>query len=124
MHFLPYVRRKSLEHLFCQCKFSQDFWKSVVLWLQSLHMGIDSLNDCDIILGFTFKRPNWTFLNHVIIAGKQIIYHNRLKNSLPSLSQVIAKLKYSESIERSIALKNNRLTIHNEKWKPMNNIIQ
>ena len=49
-----HTSKESIEYLFYQieCKFSQDFWKSVVvLWLQSLDMNsIGSLNDCDIIL--------------------------------------------------------------------------
>ena len=42
---------------------------SVVLWLKSLHIAIDFLNDCDIIFGLTEKRPHWLLLNHIIIAG-------------------------------------------------------
>ena len=58
---------------------------SVVLWLKSLHIAIDSLNDCDIIFGLTQKRSHWLLLNHIIMAGKLVIYHSRLKNILPSL---------------------------------------
>ena len=67
---------------------------------------------------------HWLLLNHIIIVGKQLIYHNRVKNSLPSLSRVITKLNYIESIERSIATKNNRLKTHNGKWKPFINAFQ
>ena len=99
------MSEESLEHLFCYCNLvSLTFWKSVVLWLKSLHINIDFLNDCDIIFGLTEKIINWILLNHIIIIGKQIIYYNRQKNSSPSLNQVIAKLKYIESIDRSIAL--------------------
>ena len=83
---------ESLEHLFCYCKHSITSWKSVVLWLKSKNIDIDFLSDYDII-------------------GKQVIYSNRLKNFLPVLPQVFLKIKYVESIERSIALKNNKLKI-------------
>ena len=114
---------ESLEHLFSHCNFSLAFWRSVLFWLKSLHINIDFLDNHDIILGLTEKIINWALLNHITIIGKQIIYYNRQKNSLPSLSQVIAKLKCNESIERSIALKNNRISIHNEKWKPIINFL-
>ena len=114
---------ESLEHLFCHCNFSLAFSKSVVLWLKSLHINIDFLDDHDIILGLTEKIINWTLLNHIIIIGKQIIHYNRQKKYLPSLNQVIVKLKCNESIERSIALKNNGISIHNEKWKPIINFL-
>ena len=110
------ISDESLEHLFCHCNLSIDFWRSVVLWLKTLHIAFDSdsLNDCDIIFGVTQKNSHWLLLNHIIIVGKQVIYHNHLKNSLPSLSHVIVKLNYIESIERSIATKNNRLK--NPQW--------
>ena len=101
-----------LEHLFCSCDFSTAFWKSVVLWVRSLHINIVFLNDDDISFGLTQTMPYWLLLNHVIIAGKQLIYQNRLKNSAPSLSHLKVRLKYIESIERAIAKKNNRLEIH------------
>jgi len=89
-------------------------WMSVVLWLKSLHIGIDSLNDCDIIFGLTQKRSHWLLLNHIIIAGKLVTYHSRLKNILPSLRHLMIKLDH-------IAIMNNRLKIHEEKWKPLIN---
>ena len=63
----------------------------------------------------TQKMPHRLLLNHIIIAGKQIIYQNRLKNSAPLLSHLKVRLKYIESIERAIAKKNNRLEIHERK---------
>ena len=109
--------------LFCYCKHSIAFWKSVVLWLKSINIDIDFLNDCDIIFGLAQKNLNWTLLNHIIIIGKQVIYSNRLTNSLPLLPQVITKIKYIESIERFIALKNNKLETHDEKSKPIINFL-
>ena len=94
---------------------------SVVLWLKSLHIAIDSLNDSDIIIGLTQKRSLWLLLNHIIIARKLAIYHSRLKNILPSLRYLMIKLNHIESIERSIDIKNNRLKIHEGQWKPFIN---
>ena len=106
------LSEESLEH-------SIAFWESVILWLKSINIDIDFLSDCDIIFGLAQKNLNWALLNHTIIIGKQVIYSNRLKNFLPVLPQVFLKIKYFESIERSIALKNNKLKIHDEKWKPI-----
>ena len=110
---------ESLEHLFCYCEHSITFWKSVVLWLKSIDIDIDFLSDSDIFFGLAQKNLNWVLLNHIIIIGKQVIYSNRLKNFLPVLPQVLLKIKYVESIKRFIALKNNKLKIHDEKWKPI-----
>ena len=115
------ISDESLKHLFCRCDFIVAFWMSVVLWLKSLHIAIDSLNNCDIIFGLTQKGSHWLLLNHIIIAGKLLIYHSRLKNILPSLRYLMIKLDHIESTERSIAIKNKRLKIHEGKWKPLIN---
>ena len=90
-----------------------------VLWVKSLHINIVSLKNEDTISGITQKRSHWLLLNHIIIAGKQVIYPNRLKNSVPLLSHLVVRLKYIpvESIEQAIAIKNNRLKFHKRKWK-------
>jgi len=109
---------ESLEHLFCRCDFIVAFWMSVVLWLKSSHITIDSLNNCDIIFWLTQKRSHWLLLNH-IIAGKLVIYNSCLNNNLPSLRYLMIKLDHIESIERSMAIKNNWLKIQEGKWKPL-----
>ena len=111
--------QESLEHLFCHCNFAITFWRSVVLWIRTLHIDIDFLTDSDIIFSLTQKRSHWSLLNNIIITGKQIVYQYRLKLSLPLLPNVTNKLKYIERIERAIAKKNNKLTIHSVKWKPL-----
>ena len=82
---------ESLEHLFFHCKISQDFWNSVFLWLNELHFGIDALNEIDIMLSYTSKSHFWTLLNHIIITGKQIIYHNRQRKTTPLLCHLTAR---------------------------------
>ena len=67
-----------------------------------MHIAIDSQNDCDIIFGLTHKRSHWLLFNHIIIAGKIVIYHSRLKNILPSLCYLTIKLGHIESIEQTI----------------------
>ena len=53
------------------------------------------------MLGYTNERPHWTFLNHILIIGKQVIYSNRLGKSKPH--QFIVELKHIEHIEYYIA---------------------
>ena len=83
---------ESLEHLFFECKASQDFWKSVISWLNELDFGINELDKIEIMLGYTTNTWFWTLLNHIIIICKQIIFYNRQRKSPPSLAHLIAKL--------------------------------
>ena len=114
---------ESLEDLFFECKASQDFWKSVISWLNELDFGINALEKIDIMLGYTTNTRFWTLLNHIIIICKQIIFYNRQRKSPPSLAHLIAKLKYIERIENPIAFKNNRLDFHKKKWRPFLNFL-
>ena len=65
------ISDESLEHLFCRFDFTVAFWMSVVLWLKSLHIAFDSLNDSDIIFRLTKKKVS-------LVAFKS--YYHRWKN--------------------------------------------
>lgn len=108
---------ESLEHLFLHCKFTKDFWTHTINWLNKSNITISRLSDSEILLGITKESPHWTLLNHILIAGKQVIHTNRLKKTKPLLPQLIAKLKYIEHIEYFIAKKRDRLKFHQQKWK-------
>ena len=89
------------------------------LRLNELHFEIDALNEIDIMLGYTSESQFWTLLNHIIITGTQIIYHNRQRKKTPILCHLIVKLKYIERIKKHIAFVNNRLDFYSEKWQPI-----
>ena len=91
-HFAP--RQSNHSSIYSSgCKNSQNFQKSVVLWLNKLRFGIDALNEVDIMLGHTTcKTRHWTLLNHIIVIGKQILFYNSQKKTLSFLSHpVLAK---------------------------------
>jgi len=49
----------NLSRTFFAGDFIVAFWTAVVLWLKSLHIAIDSLNDCDLIFGLMQKMSHW-----------------------------------------------------------------
>ena len=57
------------------------------------------------------ERSQWTLVNQIIIAGKQVIYSYRLGKTIQLL------LKYIERIEHLIAKRRNRLKFHHKKWE-------
>ena len=61
--------------------------------------------------------PHWSFLNHILIIGKQVLYSRRLTKSQPLLSQFIVKLKHIERIEHYVAKNGDRFSFHEKKWK-------
>ena len=81
------------------------FWMQIVSWLNDLNITIIEFKDSKIMLGYTNESPHWSFLNHILIIGKQVIYSSWLSKSKPLLSQFIVKLKHVEGIEHYIAKK-------------------
>ena len=59
--------------------------------------------------------PHWSFLNHILIIGKQVLYSSRLSKSKPLLSQFVVKLKQIERIEHYIAKNGDRFSFHEKK---------
>ena len=88
----------------------------MVSWLNDLNITIIEFKDSEIMLGYTNESPHWSFLNHILIIGKQVIYSSRLSKS-KSLSQFIVKLKHIEGIEHYITKKRDRFSFHEKKWK-------
>ena len=108
---------ESLEHLFLHCRFSKNFWMQIVSWLNDLNVTITKFKDSEIMLGYTNESPHWSFLNHILIIGKQVLYSSRLTKSKPLLSQFIVKLKHIERIEHYVAKNGDRFSFHEKKWK-------
>ena len=75
----------------------------IVSCLNEFNIAIIELKDSEIMLGYTNESPHWTFLNHILVIGKQVIYSSRLRKSKPLFSQFIVKLKYIEHIEHYIS---------------------
>ena len=80
----------------------------IVSWLNDLDITSTELKDSEIMLGYTNESPDWFFLNHILIIGKQVIYSSGLSKSKPLFSQFIVKLKRIERIEHYIANKRER----------------
>ena len=53
---------ESLEHLFCNCNCSKEFWMSVVSWLNGVGIDLDLLNEFDILFGLLHTRSHWLLL--------------------------------------------------------------
>ena len=60
------------------------------------------------MLGCANESPHWTFPNHILVIGKQVIYSNGAIKPKPLLSQFIVELKYIELIEHYIAKRNGK----------------
>ena len=110
------------EHLFVHCEITCNFWLSVRNWLEEHDIFLQNLSAVDITFGFV--RKEYILINHIILLAKQISYQCRCMNIKPSLTLMLAKIRYTYKLESLIRAKNrNSLEIHNKKWQPLLSII-
>ena len=78
---------------------------------------LQNLSAVDITFGFV--RKEYILINHLILLAKQMIYQCRGLNIKPSLTLLLAKIRYTFKLESLIAKNQNSLEIHNKKWQPL-----
>jgi hypothetical protein len=113
-----------LIHYFLECPETYRFWTSFKNWWRGLTGGDDiNINRTNILVGFLNKHKRRDTLNACTLLAKWHIYKSKLDQSLPFFYKFLCKLKYTLLIEKTIALKNNRLYTYDNKWREVENYI-
>ena len=109
---------ENISHFFFHCPLVVNFWQSI-----KHLMGGHELMEREAILGITETVENVFLKNHLILLGKQHIFKCKFNNSLPSTISFIKSLKAVFDSERLIAKQNDKISIHNNKWKVLINFL-
>ena len=118
---------ETLEHLFFCCPKVHVFWNEVAVMLNSHGITFKSLDIKDILFGFFDARNHdsgGSLLNYIVLESKYFIYRTKLNKTSLSLKSFFERIKNTFQIERFIATKNNKLEIHQNKWKPLLPLIE
>ena len=118
---------ETLEHLFFCCPKVHVFWNEVAVKLNSHGITFKSLDIKDILFGFFDARNHdsgGSLLNYIVLESKYFIYRTKLNKTSLSLKSFFERIKNTFQIERFIATKNNKLEIHQNKWKPLLPLIE
>jgi hypothetical protein len=111
-------------HYMYECETTITFWNSFKLWWYNLTGGDDiQLNKTTIIIGFIDKYKKKIALNACILFAKWYIYKSKLNKMPPFFYKYLCNLKYNLIIEKTIALKNNKLALYNQEWQEIENYI-
>ena len=81
----------------------------------------------DIVFGFLDTPTcdsDCMLLNYIILESEYLICRTKLNTTSLSLKLLIEKIKNTFEIELFLARKNNKLLIHDNKWKPLLQLIQ
>ena len=113
-----------MEHFFFYCSKVRAFWDEVTVMLNSQGITFRPFDMKDIVFGFLDTPTcdsDCMLLNYIILESKDLIYRTKLNKTSLSLKLLFEKIKNTFQIERFLARKNNKLLIHDNKWKPPSN---
>ena len=107
---------ETVNHLFWNCAHTQTFWSRIKQFLSSKDIDI-TLDLKNITFGIQDKCRYRLVLNFIIVSAKYFIYINKCKNSIPNIEGYKIYLNKCIDIEKHIALNNDKLQQHCEKWR-------
>jgi hypothetical protein len=111
----------TLVHYFCGCQQVRYYWNSFIQWWNSVYDTELFLNNSNILLGKTDKMSTNEVLNSCLILAKWNIYRTKLNESPVFFYNYLCDLKYHLTIEKTIALRNNKLNEYEKMWQLIEN---
>ena len=112
------MHEETIIHLFWECQISRDFWNSVEMFLNNKGLNI-TVNYETISLGMSSLNKDNNIVNCVLILAKYFIFCSKYKKIIPNIDQFIQYLYKRQDIEKIIASKKDKLTVHTNKWSKL-----
>ena len=106
-----------IPHFLLECAQVKAFWNRFRLWWNNWTGDNIQINRQNILAGILGKKQN--ILNACIFLGKWHIYKTKLNQSAVFFYKFLCDLKYYLSVEKTIALRNNKLTAYDTMWKEL-----
>jgi hypothetical protein len=104
-------------HYFASCKELIPFWNSFTKWCQGWLDEEINFTVKDVLIGILINNTKYETINACILIAKWHIYKDKLNNSNSFFCKYLCKFKYYINIEKTIALKNNKLHKYIKKWQ-------
>ena len=105
-----------LPHYFFKCNQTDTFWNNLTKWWKSATNEEINLTEKEIIIGLVQNFKKNETLNACIILAKWHIYKNKLNGASIFFYKYLCDLKYFLIIEKTIAIRQNKLELYNTKW--------
>ena len=108
---------ETIVHIIWSCKIIQQFWKNLIQWIRhgckfELNIGL-----VDVVINRINNKQHKYFIESVILLCKQYIYASKCLNQKLNIQAVVDKIYDQYLVEKLIAQQNNKVNIHNKKWK-------
>ena len=105
---------ETIFHMLWECTTVQNLWISLFQWLGQITQTNIRFNKKEILLGI--EDPTFVMYNAVFILTKYFIYSCRCQKLPLNIIALKHNIQYYIQIEKYIAVKNNKLEYHNNKW--------
>lgn len=105
---------ETLEHIFWNCHYVQDFWEQIKLWLLR-----KTQSDITIDKNMVFLGNDDDFVYTMLLEAKKHIYYSRLNNTKPNFQNYLNWLEYVKKIEMHVSWQSNNSKLACrlvEKW--------
>ena len=109
---------QTLIHLFLKCINVTSLWNEIFTWLKSKNIRQCKLTDEEICFG-TLHLDQFYLVNTIILHAKYFIFVCKVQNTSPLFMSFLSSIRHLEKTERIIALKKNRLGLHEKKWQAL-----
>ena len=109
-----HVYVETVDHLFYHCQYTKELWASVKIYLYNKFNFPLNVEHVNVILPSCNLPKIVRTLMYVCLYN---IYNCRLRDSKPSNIGIIREFYKLEALELEIAKSNDKLHVHNEKWK-------
>ena len=106
---------ETVNHMFWECRITQIFWNELQTSLNNCNVRT-SLDLYTITFGKSGNSNNINVQNFIILNAKYYIHICKYRKTIPNFNCFKHFLIYKINIEKYIALLNDKLEIHNEKW--------
>jgi hypothetical protein len=106
-------------HYLFECEPLQIFWNSFKQWWKNWTKIDININKQTILIGILGKSLKYNQTNACILLAKWHIYKTKLNQTEVCFYKFLCELKYFLVIEKTIALRNNKLTNYNDTWKEL-----
>jgi hypothetical protein len=106
-------------HYLLECEKVDIFWNSFKQWWQNWTKININLDKQTILVGMLGKTQKHKQINACILLAKWHIYKTKLNQTDVGFYKFLCELKYYLVIEKTIALRNNKLTSYTEIWQEL-----
>ena len=104
-------------HYLFECKQVVPFWSSFMNWWNAMSGEITFLDKASALTGFIGQHKNLDTLNACLLLAKWHVYKNKLNDSEIFFYNFLRDVKYNLNIEKTIALRNDKMHKYINKWQ-------